>query len=265
MKRAIAASAALILTALPVAAQEYPPIWSGLYIGAHGGWASGDTNVDLSHTTGAIIYSDPFDPDQRSLEGSDGFLGGVQIGANAQKGRWIFGLEADASWTDLSASGTFATTDAGPCAPNSCTQWKIDTEVEALGTVRGRLGVLLHPTFLAYGTGGLAWGITNAAQVTHHNGPDFATPGAVVSGDSNHVGWAAGGGFEWLMSPRWSLKAEYLFVDLGEADYHLTGVTSPGSTTPWAEAFSQDLELHTVRAGLNFHFYEPDIQAVPLK
>ena len=29
------------------------------------------------------------------------------------------------------------------------------------------------------------------------------------------VGWTAGGGVEWKFDPRWSVKAEYLYVDLG--------------------------------------------------
>jgi outer membrane immunogenic protein len=265
MKQTIAATAALLFVATPALAQDYPPIWSGLYVGIHGGWASGDVNLDLSHTTGAIIYGDPFDPPHRSLTGSDAGMAGVQVGASHQMGRLILGIEADASWTDLDATGTFATTDAGPCAPNACTQWQVDTSLEAMGTIRGRLGILLKPTLLLYGTGGLAWGLTDTTQVSHHNGPNFPDAGGVVSGDSQHIGWTAGGGLEWRLSPRWSIKGEYLYVDLGEAGTQLTGTVSPTSTTPWAESFKQDLELHTVRAGLNFHFGGDDYEAVPLK
>lgn len=256
-----AAVSAVFLIGTPATAGNFS--WSGLYIGAHAGYGTGDVDADLSHTTGAVIYSDPFSPDQRKLDGGDGWFGGFQAGANYQRGQFVIGIEADASWTDIDASGTFATTSAGPCSPNSCTQWKVDTELQALGTIRGRLGIASGHT-LFYGTGGLAWAITDSDEVTHHNGPAFATPGAVVSGDSNHIGYAIGGGAEVALGQGWSLKGEYLFLDLGEADYHLTGVTAPGSSTPWAESFSQDIELHTFRVGLNYKFGEREAPA-PLK
>lgn len=246
----------------PVMAQHYN--WSGLYLGAHVGYGSGDFDVDLSHTTGAIIYADPFDPAQRKLDSDGSWLGGFQAGANHQMGIWVVGIEADASWTDLDASGTYTTITTGPCNPNACTQWGIDTEIEALGTIRGRLGFVIGRT-LFYGTGGLAWALTDSSEVTHHNGPDFATPGAVVSGDSNHIGYAVGGGAELAIGGGWSLKGEYLFVDLGEADYKLNGVTAPGSTTPWTESFNQDIQLHTGRLGLNYNFGGEREAIVPIK
>ena len=86
-----------------------------------------------------------------------------------------------------------------------------------------------------------------------------------MSGDTQHIGYTVGGGAEMKLSQSWSIKGEYLFVDLGEASYHLTGVTAPGSTTPWAESFSESIELHTVRVGLNYHFGEDHEAPVPLK
>jgi outer membrane immunogenic protein len=257
MKRALATLAMAVLATPALAGDGNgppPALWSGFYVGANAGYAwDGNWDVDLSHTTGALIYSDPFDPNQVSLDKSDGFIGGGQIGANKQFGNVVIGVEADASWTDLESSGTFTTSPTGACAPNACTQWEIESSLVAMGTVRGRLG-LAAGRALFYGTGGLAWGITDADQTTHHNGPDFATPGAVVSGDSNHIGWTAGGGIEYALGQNISLKAEYLYVDLGEADYHLQGTTTPGGTTPWAESFSQDLNFHTARIGLNYKF-----------
>jgi len=246
---------------LPASAQE--PSWGGLYIGAHGGYAAGDAVADLSHTTGAIIYGDPFPAGAGALDVSEGWLGGLQIGANHQRGAFVFGIETDASWTDLDASGTFTTVTTGPCAPQSCTKWDVDTSLEALGTVRGRLG-LATPRALFYATGGLAWAFTDTSQASHHNGPDFATPGGVVSGDSRHIGWTAGGGIELKVGGGWSIKGEYLYLDLGEADYHLQGTVAPGSTTPWAESFSEDIELHTARVGLNYQLWEPEVIG-PLK
>jgi outer membrane immunogenic protein len=237
--------------------------WSGFYIGAHAGYATGDWDADFSKTTGALIYNDPFVPDQQSLDDDGGWLGGFQVGGNYQTGALVVGVEADVSWTNADAGGRFVTTDAGPCAPNSCTQWDISSELEVFGTIRGRLGFATGNA-LIYGTGGLAWGITDSRQASQHNGPAFATDGGRTSGDTNHIGWTAGVGAEWKLASNWSVKGEYLYVDLGEEDYSLSGTTSPTSTTPWTEHYAQELELHTFRVGLNYKFGEREAPA-PLK
>jgi outer membrane immunogenic protein len=60
----------------------------------------------------------------------DGLVGGVQIGHNWQNGKVIYGIEGDISFTDFEG-------------------------VDWMGTVRGRLGYLISPSILIYGTGGL--------------------------------------------------------------------------------------------------------------
>jgi outer membrane immunogenic protein len=60
----------------------------------------------------------------------DGFVGGVQIGRNWQSGKLVYGIEGD-----ISLSGADG--------------------VDWLGTLRGRLGYLLSPGILLYGTAGL--------------------------------------------------------------------------------------------------------------
>jgi outer membrane immunogenic protein len=262
MHKVLLGGAILLGLTAPALAQDHN--WSGLYLGGHVGYVDPDASVDLSHTTGAIIYKDPFNPSTRDLEGDASVLGGLQAGANQQFGRLVIGLETDVSWADLSTEGTFATIKQPGCTNgDSCTQWHIQTDIETLGTARGRLGLAVgHALF--YGTAGVAWALTDTTQTTRHNGPAFATPGAIVSGDSNHVGYVVGGGLEWALSPNWSIKGEYLYMDLGTADYHLTGVTAPGSKTPWAEAFSEDLTLQSARVGLNYKFGGRE-EVVPLK
>jgi outer membrane immunogenic protein len=60
----------------------------------------------------------------------DGFLGGVQLGRNWQAGYVVYGLEADISLSGIDD-----------------TDW--------MATVRGRLGYLISPGILLYGTAGL--------------------------------------------------------------------------------------------------------------
>ncbi len=66
------------------------------------------------------------------------------------------------------------------------------------------------------------------------------------------MGWTIGGGGEWQLSGDWSIKAEYLYVDLGSMT-----VSVPTSNTA---AFTQtikvdaDLTAHMARVGLNHGF-----------
>jgi outer membrane immunogenic protein len=100
-----------------------------------------------------------------------------------------------------------------------------------IGTIRGRLGYLVNPNFLVYGTGGLAYGGVTASSTNYVIGrlvsatetPSDALnqniPISTIPGQGNIsatlVGWTAGGGVEWMASQNWSIKAEALYYDLG--------------------------------------------------
>ena len=230
-----------------------PAQWTGLYVGAHAGYADGGWDLNLSAPgSWSVFYNDQYIPANRSLD--DGSLfGGLQAGYNYQVGSLVFGLETDVSWADLNADGTFTSKTTGACAPNSCTQWKVNTSLDVFGTVRGRLGYA-NGSLLIYGTAGLAWGQAEISVAASHNGPNFPDQGARVSGDFNHIGWTAGGGMEWQFAPNWSLKAEYLYIDLGSEKYVPTGTTTPTSTTPWNEYIPAELDFHTARIGINYRF-----------
>ena len=91
-------------------------------------------------------------------------------------------------------------------------------KLDWFGTVRGRLGFLATPTFLLYGTGGLAYGRVASATVNSFTAtPDIYTG----STSTTRAGWTAGAGGEWMFAPNWSAKAEYLYVDLGTVGYNV--------------------------------------------
>jgi outer membrane immunogenic protein len=80
-------------------------------------------------------------------------------------------------------------------------------------------------------------------------------PGTGLRGSASGiaVGWTAGAGFEYAITPQVSLKAECLFVDLGS--HSVTARSADPGTTP--DVFlkaSSDTELHIVRAGMNVKF-----------
>jgi outer membrane immunogenic protein len=257
-----------------------PPIftWTGLYIGINAGgtWSSSNSvntvtaNLDpgngLGGETAANIASAALATGSVPVNTS-GFIGGGQIGYNLQfANNFVAGIEADIQGIAASNSRTSVFSQSPPIAgipANSIDQTLSSSRrQDYLGTVRGRLGFTITPTFLVYGTGGLAYGqtesSTNITQVVL--GPS-AVPNPYSSFGSNsnsRVGWTAGGGLEWLFAPNWSVKVEYLYYDLGSVTYGLSPLqnfnTAGTLFTSGAPVSRTSFKGNIVRAGLNYHF-----------
>lgn len=261
MRPAIAALGLLLSTSLASAADLGGPIyggsmkddfvapipsWTGLYFGGHVGYGWGEWDGTLTYDEGAgpvPIWADP----TQSID-SDGWLGGLQIGFNRQHGAFVWGLEADVSWTEMDGSGAFDTADG-------FYRWRIKQELDWFGTVRARLGFLPMHNLLIYATGGVAYGETSA----NHTAADLTNFGFISgrgSADEKHIGWVAGAGGELMLAPNWIIRAEWLHVDLGHAEYHLKGTNyyadppEPYST----DSFPSDLKFDVFRVGLNYKF-----------
>jgi outer membrane immunogenic protein len=139
-----------------------------------------------------------------------GFTGGVQGGFNYQSGALVIGLEADLQLNG--ADDTFAT-------------WKFSNPW--FGTVRGRVGYSMG-NLMVYGTGGLAFGELHATSLG-------------MSESHTSAGWTIGAGAEFGLSQNWSAKVEYLYVDLSNSRFTITGVPN-------------GYEFGLVRFGVNYHF-----------
>jgi outer membrane immunogenic protein len=233
------AFAADLATKAPLAPPPYAPppapMWAGWYIGANIGGSFG-TASDSATFAGVPVGG--------GSSRLDGVLGGGQIGYNWQANSWVFGLEADIQGSSEdgsnSASESVPVVGAAPIAGTL----NYSEKLPWFGTVRGRLGVLANPNWLLYATGGLAYGEVDTSTTL--------TEGALgVSNnfDTTRIGWTAGGGVEAWLSPNWTAKVEYLYVDLGSFSNTFTGV---GAFTP--VTLSTHVTDNIVRAGLNYHF-----------
>lgn len=151
-----------------------------------------------------------------------GALAGGTIGYNLQTGTWVWGLEADLDWSGMKASA-----DCGG---------GIDCELKNtwLSTARARLGYGGWNNWLPYVTAGAAMGNLQAS-----------TPAGEAS--KSKLGWTAGLGLEYALRSNWSVKAEYLYVDLGSFD---CGVPCGGAVTTDNVSF----KANVVRAGVNYRF-----------
>jgi outer membrane immunogenic protein len=222
------ASAALMAGAaqaadMPVKAYRAPvtvpaPVftWTGFYVGANaGGHWSKDELTAVGDPTGFVVAA-AAELNARSAGSvsTTGFIGGAQIGYNWQMNRVVLGLEADGNWRSGKASRSITYT--GAVTLNPADIMTNSTHGTWLATVRGRAGVTFDRVLL-YATGGVAVGEIKTTDTFCSFGCIVAPPGtlASVSGTTTRTGWTAGGGLEYGITNNWSLRAEYLYVDLG--------------------------------------------------
>jgi outer membrane immunogenic protein len=177
-----------------------------VYIGITGGYAFGDAEVNgmlrRDHAAPSELVSEEGKSD---LDG--GMIGGL-VGFDYSMGNGIvIGAVGDLSW--LNASGN---ADVEPEIINSMgSDYSVDTSLNWLGTVRGRVGFELGNA-LIYGTGGVAFGgVESDLQVDGS--------GTIGSDSSTQVGWTAGAGISFMATESVMLGLEYLYVDLGDDSY----------------------------------------------
>jgi outer membrane immunogenic protein len=232
------------------------PTWAGWYVGANGGWiGSADGTVTNTGTDtggaglGAALAGNAI-PGAVSLR-YNGFLGGAQVGYNWQTGSWVYGLEADIDGSTAKSSAAAVFAGGGGSVPITTAYSR---DLDSLATIRGRVGFTVAPTFLVYATGGLAVGHTNtgtSAVAPADSPPVESEPTTNITLSNIWGGWTAGGGVEWLFAPQWSVKAEYLYVDLGTHINTLTYTYGANSSTLTSTFHDTS---NVVRAGVNYHF-----------
>ena len=206
MSRFVWGALALIAAGLTTSAQAADlnygrPAYTGNQLFDGFSWARPYLGVNLGYAWGSVA-NNPTKP--------SGFVVGVQAGYNWQSGAFVFGVEGDIQATG--AEETFA-------------PWKFSNPW--FGTVRGRAGYALNNVLL-FGTGGLAFGELRATTFG-------------LSESHTNAGWTLGVGAELGFAPNWSAKVEYLYVDLANSNFVITGA-------------SNGYRFGLIRAGVNYRF-----------
>jgi outer membrane immunogenic protein len=184
---------------------------------------------------------------------NDSPIAGLQAGYNYQFASWVVGIEGDISGARLSTSQTGSMTalfHIGNCINGlSCGSATVTEDIRWLASVRGRLGYAWGPGLL-YVTGGVAWtdvqytGSTTAALIGGL--PLFATSfSTTVSGP------VVGAGYEWMITPNWTLRGEFLhyWFDKAQAAAVTDTNTQLTATYTWSR-----FDVNVARLALNYKF-----------
>jgi len=257
------AAASLSWLSIPASARDPAPFsWSGIYFGVNAGraWGDVDFRTDVGDATATSYFDPQANADSVSTNASGGAdlrgtIAGLQIGALKQTGNFVYGVEADFGAFNLGGSKG-ATNFAYPVTPvPDFYTVRASVDADWLATARARVGWTTS-NLLIYVTGGLA--VTNL-QVTNSFSDTAPSAGTGGSSRSDTVaGWTLGAGLEVALSGNWSLKGEYLYVDLGSVATSGTVVCGPGSfcAGTFASPFttSADVSAHIARVGINRRF-----------
>jgi outer membrane immunogenic protein len=263
----------------PVAAPV--PMWTGFYAGLNAGygfgtsdnaqnygWANPNINDFYGSNNAAAASAVAASYPGRNIS-QGGFIGGGQVGYNYQYGQsFVLGLETDIQGAGIKGQGN--ANGYGPIADggNGIIQNNIiQAGVNWMGTARGRAGYLVTPSMIIYGTGGLAYGqgfIKTFQSGAYSSSPFIADAYATVptnkSAESLLVGWTAGGGFEWMFMPNWSLKGEALYYHLGNLSVSNTTFWAASPVSPYNQGIMSGSTTQAYyqgvisRAGVNYHF-----------
>jgi len=210
----------------PMAAPVYD--WTGFYIGLNGGGGSSHECLTILSVAGAAVT-----PNSEGCHNATGGLVGGQIGYRWQSSNWVFGLEAQGDWADLTGSAPSLT---------AIIPYTNQTKIDAIGLFTAQAGYAWNNVLL-YVKGG--------AAVSDNQYTSFFTATNVVFNQANETRWggAVGVGAEFGFAPNWSVGIEYdhLFMGTNDVVFPVSAIAVTRS-----DHISQDVDMGVVR--LNYRF-----------
>jgi outer membrane immunogenic protein len=197
--------------------------WSGFCAGVNGGGG-------WSHDTWTVVGG----VSEGSNNASGGTVGG-QVGYRWQMNQFVFGVEAQGNWADITGDNV---SQLIPADRNR-------TKIDAFGLFTGQVGYTFNNVLL-YVKGG--------AAVTDDKYTVLGIPGGFALATNNETRWGGvvGAGFEYGFAPNWSAGLEYDHLFMGSNTNNL--VTPVGALFN-AENIKQDVDLFTAR--INYRFGGP--------
>jgi high affinity Mn2+ porin len=216
--------------------------WTGFYVGAHLGYATGYSKwsaTEAGTATPSLIGSLDFFHAYDGFKGTGSYLLGLQAGYNYMfPSRLLIGVEADVSFPSLLGGTQVISSPA-------IGQASYAERVQYSGTVRGRIGYA-GGHWLLYATAGFAW---TADQFTRSQIVGLPVGGTANPGGNEskfvvpRIGASVGAGVELALPANWTARLEYLYTGYGSRS-----VDFPNG----AQRFDSTLAVQSLRFGLNY-------------
>ena len=208
--------------------------WSGFYIGGNGGWGQSRNCWDFVDVAGVVFG-------EGCRERSGGVVGG-QIGYRWQANQWVFGLEAQGDWADL--------TNERVSLINPL--FSTRTSTDGIGLFTGQIGYAWNAA-LFYVKGGAAVTSNEFSILSTITGAELA------SASATRWGGVVGVGFEYGFAPNWSFGIEYDHLFMGDANNSFS-VANP-IVAGALNRISQDVDMLTLRINYRFGGYGVPVAA----
>ena len=243
--------------------QPAPSPWTGFNVGLDSGFAWDPeltvNNRDLIFPSNVVPLIDPgldFRP--------GGFAGGVFLGYDWQVARLlVVGVEGDFSGTTLKANDS-STLPLLPPNEAELSFGRVQSKLPWFATIRGRIGLAVDDV-LVYATAGAAVAQIDASwsQFTPVVVTGLAPAALVASDDSAHWGIAVGAGVEYMLTPNWIFRGEFLYMDFGAQSFNVAclsfsmvgGCTAPPNfPSTFAGRFSSAATAAIARVGVEYKF-----------
>jgi opacity protein-like surface antigen len=295
------ALAADLLRKAPAPAPLPPPVqdWSGFYVGIEGGGGWGRQNGftspfslnpdagEFANFTGITDFTEfaEFQDVLRSNRGAaavslgnintSGWLFGAFFGAQKQWGNWVLGIEADVDGGEISGSASGSRSFSGNvCSFNDCDEFltlhhtaSLQTKIDELASVRGKIGYAWSPNWMIYSTGGAAFAhVKNSltsSQSLHFNecSGEFcedeffnfdAANTFTASADQTMLGWTIGAGidYKWQLDPGSALVfgVEYQYFNFPTQTFTFSGPSGA------SVAFNTSESINVVKGRISYLF-----------
>lgn len=229
--------------------------WSGPYAGISAGYSGAKsattTALSGSWASESQALRDDVTGKFAANQSVNDIAFGAQLGYNYQTGGAVLGLEAEFSLLNgesVSTRGPLATT------PFPALSYTYTNRVDPkhMFALKAKVGAAMGKA-LIYAEGG--WASAKAdlgADIVSNGG--YSKSGRL---SKSLNGFIIGGGVEYRMSDSVSARLSYDYADLGDASY-VNAYNSGSAFAPpglnYTETMTQNLRLHLVRVGINFHF-----------
>jgi outer membrane immunogenic protein len=239
--------------------------WTGCYIGGFaGGDGGGRTvftdlgNADFASYSGGVTAARIVPSHSWNDDLGGGFTGGATVGCNWQPigSPLVLGLEGESGYMHLNGQAydprTVVSTQTTPDVQGSARvgDW--------YGMITGRLGYAWGSTLL-YVKGGAAFIPVRASVLDQCLSVALGCGNWIISTSGSELAstWTVGGGVEWALAAGWSVKAEYMFIGMGDTlttcgnSMNPAGATTPGGPFCFNHRFDG---IQAAKIGLNYRF-----------